>query len=166
MEFQGGRANLGLAVISRRWAEPTGSHAQAGVGRWRASIRGPSAIELQGKARGACLGLREAVPRLRLGGVDLNWMVLVLWRYTTSGWRWQSLPGVVEFNLASLRATRRYGGISCEIGWAREWLERVAATLVLRRHYGQRVARRSCGLSRDSEAGCGGGDQDGGRALL
>jgi hypothetical protein len=59
-------------VIDRRRAEQAGPQAQVGVGRLRASILGPGAVESSGNPRGAWRGLGEAVPGLGLGGGGLE----------------------------------------------------------------------------------------------
>jgi hypothetical protein len=68
MELRVGQANSMAAVIGRWREEQASQQAHAGVGCWRASIRGPGAVELHGNTRGAWRGLGEAVPGLGLGG--------------------------------------------------------------------------------------------------
>jgi hypothetical protein len=59
-------------VIGRRRAEQAGPRAQAGVGHWRALIRGPGAVALRQNARGAWKGLSEAILGVKLGGGGLE----------------------------------------------------------------------------------------------
>jgi hypothetical protein len=66
VELRVGQANSRAVVIRRRRAKQAGPRAQAGVGRRRASIRGPSAVELRGNAQGAWQGLGEVVLGLGL----------------------------------------------------------------------------------------------------
>jgi hypothetical protein len=54
-------------VNGRRRTEQVGSWGQAGGGHRRASTRGPGALDLHRKAKGAWQGLRKAVPGLGLG---------------------------------------------------------------------------------------------------